>query len=136
MIIAGQDRKLTSELYDRSGVPYDLGVDTVRALILLEHPGNADDGKFWDVGGSWQVVGSTTFPAASAVGSTTFTGQAGVEFTLPAAATTGRTGAIIHYLFREDVGESTGKVRSEHIVTALPAIAADVTVNVYESEAG
>ena len=70
-------------------------------IIRLEQDGDADDGKYWDTTNAWVVLGSLTAPASAH-------GEAGQHlYQLPAAATTGRSGARITFTFVDTQTEAS-----------------------------
>jgi hypothetical protein len=97
MIIANQSKELTSSVTIAStGLPKFDG--TIFALIWLEDVVDGYDGKFWD-GSAW-TVGVQTFPTATHV-------KGGVwSYTLPAAATDGEVGSIVHWIMADSNSEA------------------------------
>jgi hypothetical protein len=63
---------------------------TIYAVVRLNKPGDADDGKYWDTtgGGSWQASPGA-WPTA------TYAKDARWSYTVPAAATTGKAGGEV-----------------------------------------
>ena len=110
MIIAGAVKDLMAAVHTTAGAQY---TGASLAVVRLEQDGDADDGKFWD-GAAWQAV--LAAPAGAHV-------EAGQHlYLLPAAATTGRVGATIHFTFTDNVVEASATTvcgGGEHTVRSV-----------------
>lgn len=121
MIIAGSTKTLAAAVHVQS-TGAQVATGTIYAVVQLEQPGNADDGKYWDTnaGGSWQAS-PVSWPTAS------HTQAAMWAYALPAGATTGRDGAITHYTMTDNLTEASATTvcgGGEHRVVAdIPSTA-------------
>lgn len=111
MLIAGAVKDLIAPMFLASdGSQY---VTAALAVIRLEQEGDADDGKFWD-GDSWETV--LAAPASTHI-------EAGQHlYQLPVGATTGRSGATIHFTFTDDTDEGAALTvcpGGEHVVRTV-----------------
>lgn len=120
MIIAGSAKTLAAAVHAQSGSA-QVATGTIYAVVQLEQPGNADDGKYWDANDSTWQASPVAWPTATHR-------QAGVwSYALPASATTGRAGAVVHYTMTDNLTEASATTvcgGGEHRVVAdIPSTA-------------
>lgn len=110
VLVAGAVKDLIAVVFGTDGSQFTAAAF---AVVRLEQDGDADDGKYWDESGASWETGLTVNQVSTHLES----GQH--LYQLPAAATTGRAGASIHFTFTDDLTEASATTvcaGGEHLV--------------------
>ncbi len=126
VLVAGVVRDLIAVVHAVDGSQFTAATF---AVVRLEQPGDANDGFFWnETSADWEAAATANQVATHL--------EAGQHlYLLPAAATVGRVGAVIHYTFTNNLTEGTATTvcsGSEHNVVAAALTVGGIVDGVWD----